>query len=49
MCNLILNRIKFKRVNFRFAPCGLVTLMVLPQTFKNSHFPPIVNFRFAPC
>ncbi|MFS8020502.1 hypothetical protein Hanom_Chr16g01416331 [Helianthus anomalus] len=28
------------RVNFRFAPCGLVTLTVLPQTFKNSHFTP---------
>ncbi|MFS7925605.1 hypothetical protein Hanom_Chr04g00287011 [Helianthus anomalus] len=30
-----------RRVNFRFAPYGLVTLTVLPQTFKNSHFPPI--------
>ncbi|MFS8015667.1 hypothetical protein Hanom_Chr15g01359391 [Helianthus anomalus] len=29
-----------KRVNFRFAPCGLVTLTVLLQTFKNSHFTP---------
>ncbi|MFS7958076.1 hypothetical protein Hanom_Chr07g00673931 [Helianthus anomalus] len=28
------------RVNFRFAPCALVTLTVLPQTFKNSHFTP---------
>ncbi|KAF5807730.1 hypothetical protein HanRHA438_Chr05g0246111 [Helianthus annuus] len=28
------------RVNFRFAPCGLVTLTVLLQTFKNSHFTP---------
>ncbi|MFS8027202.1 hypothetical protein Hanom_Chr16g01495811 [Helianthus anomalus] len=28
------------RVNFRFAPCGLVTLTVLLQTFKNSHFAP---------
>uniref|UniRef100_A0A251TYP9 Uncharacterized protein n=1 Tax=Helianthus annuus TaxID=4232 RepID=A0A251TYP9_HELAN len=28
------------RVNFYFAPCGLVTLTVLLQTFKNSHFTP---------
>ncbi|MFS7963898.1 hypothetical protein Hanom_Chr08g00743761 [Helianthus anomalus] len=28
------------RVNFRFAPCGLVTLTILLQTFKNSHFTP---------
>ncbi|MFS7995939.1 hypothetical protein Hanom_Chr12g01124041 [Helianthus anomalus] len=28
------------RVNFRFAPCGLVVLMVLPQSFKYSHFTP---------
>ncbi|MFS7918220.1 hypothetical protein Hanom_Chr03g00198251 [Helianthus anomalus] len=31
---------KKNRVNFRFAPCGLITLTVLPQTFKNSHFTP---------
>ncbi|MFS7902624.1 hypothetical protein Hanom_Chr01g00013441 [Helianthus anomalus] len=40
------------RVNFRFAPYGLVTLTVLPQTFKNSHFTPIVCYsfiHFAPC
>ncbi|MFS7982449.1 hypothetical protein Hanom_Chr10g00963051 [Helianthus anomalus] len=36
-----------KGVNFRFAPCGLVTLTVLPQTFKNSHFPPIVCYDFS--
>ncbi|MFS8012807.1 hypothetical protein Hanom_Chr14g01325291 [Helianthus anomalus] len=30
----------FIRVNFRFAPCGLIVLTVLPQTFKNSHFIP---------
>ncbi|MFS7916059.1 putative rasGAP protein [Helianthus anomalus] len=35
------------RVNFRFALCGLVTLTVLPQTFKNSHFPPIVYYDFS--
>ncbi|MFS7914990.1 hypothetical protein Hanom_Chr02g00160011 [Helianthus anomalus] len=34
------------RVNFRFAPCGLVTLTVLTQTFKNGHFPPIVCYGF---
>ncbi|MFS8002352.1 hypothetical protein Hanom_Chr13g01201091 [Helianthus anomalus] len=28
------------RVNFRFAPCGLVVLTVLLQSFKNSHFTP---------
>ncbi|MFS7973690.1 hypothetical protein Hanom_Chr09g00859651 [Helianthus anomalus] len=28
------------RVNFHFAPCGLVVLTVLPQYFKNSHFTP---------
>ncbi|MFS8029938.1 hypothetical protein Hanom_Chr17g01528241 [Helianthus anomalus] len=27
-------------LNFRFAPYDLVTLMVLPQTFKNSQFTP---------
>ncbi|MFS7973133.1 hypothetical protein Hanom_Chr09g00852991 [Helianthus anomalus] len=32
--------LKYFRVNFRFAPCGLVTLTVLLQTFKNSHFTP---------
>ncbi|KAJ0450697.1 putative protein kinase RLK-Pelle-LRR-VII-1 family [Helianthus annuus] len=26
--------------NFCFAPCGLVVLTVLPQSFKNSHFTP---------
>ncbi|MFS7965977.1 hypothetical protein Hanom_Chr09g00768431 [Helianthus anomalus] len=31
---------KILRVNFHFAPCGLVTLTVLLQTFKNSHFTP---------
>ncbi|MFS7923992.1 hypothetical protein Hanom_Chr03g00267341 [Helianthus anomalus] len=33
-------RCKKRRVNFRFAPYGLVTLTVLLQTFKNSHFTP---------
>ncbi|MFS7913786.1 hypothetical protein Hanom_Chr02g00145801 [Helianthus anomalus] len=28
------------RVNFYFAPCGLVVLTLLPQTFKNGHFTP---------
>ncbi|MFS8015845.1 hypothetical protein Hanom_Chr15g01361521 [Helianthus anomalus] len=39
-----------KRVNFRFAPCSLVTLMVLPKTFINSHFTPMFWFgcQFAP-
>ncbi|MFS7974173.1 hypothetical protein Hanom_Chr09g00865511 [Helianthus anomalus] len=32
--------------HFRFAPCGLVTLTVLPQTFKKSHFLPIVDMVF---
>ncbi|MFS7960552.1 hypothetical protein Hanom_Chr08g00704411 [Helianthus anomalus] len=36
-----------QRVNFRFAPCGLVTLTILPQTFKNSHFRPIVCYGFS--
>ncbi|MFS7916639.1 hypothetical protein Hanom_Chr03g00179681 [Helianthus anomalus] len=31
---------KLFRVNFRFTLCGLVTLTVLLQTFKNSHFTP---------
>ncbi|MFS7916897.1 hypothetical protein Hanom_Chr03g00182761 [Helianthus anomalus] len=26
------------RVNFRFAPCVLVTLTVLLQTFRNNYF-----------
>ncbi|MFS7982494.1 hypothetical protein Hanom_Chr10g00963601 [Helianthus anomalus] len=45
MCNSI-RKIEV-RVNFRFAPCGLVTLTVLPQTFKNNHFPPIVCYGFS--
>ncbi|MFS7951453.1 hypothetical protein Hanom_Chr07g00595331 [Helianthus anomalus] len=35
------------RVNFRFAPFGLITLTILPQTFKNSHFPPIFCYGFS--
>ncbi|MFS8023405.1 hypothetical protein Hanom_Chr16g01451101 [Helianthus anomalus] len=37
----------FYRVNFRLALCGLFVLMVLPQLFKNNHFPPIIYYVFS--
>ncbi|MFS7979129.1 hypothetical protein Hanom_Chr10g00923771 [Helianthus anomalus] len=47
--NNLLQDSDFKEtVNFRFAPCGLVVLTVLPQSFKNGHFPPIVYYVFFP-
>ncbi|MFS7900888.1 hypothetical protein Hanom_Chr00s148523g01821201 [Helianthus anomalus] len=49
---LLLNIYLRTRVNFCFTSCGLVTLTLLPQSFKNSHFP-LINllwfFHFAPC
>ncbi|KAJ0619968.1 hypothetical protein HanOQP8_Chr02g0081981 [Helianthus annuus] len=35
------------KVNFRFIPCGLVVLTVLPQSFKNRHFLPTVYYVYS--